>query len=284
MTASPEPTASAAPTGTEPSTVSDGGPVREEGGVLRIAVSTASAGTSLDPEALSAGTQALHEVARGEREVGAILLAGDGPNFCAGGNVRAFAAAEHRPDYLRALADTFHAFVQALLAADRPVVAEVSGWAAGAGLSLVLHADIAVGGASTRLRPAYLGIGLSPDGGMSWTLPRAVGAARARRIILTDEVIAAGDALAWGVLSDVVDDAEVATRARQIADRLATGPRGALAATRRLLTASATSTLPEQLAAESLSISTLSGTPEGIEGVDAFVGKRRPDFGAVRGS
>lgn len=258
------------------------GPVRDLGGVMRIAVSSAAAGTSLDPAAMTAGRQALHEVARGERDAGAILLAGDGPNFCAGGDVRGFAAADHRPDHLRSLADSFHGFIQALIAADRPIVAAVSGWAAGAGMSLVLYADVAVGGTSTRLRPAYLGIGLSPDGGMTWTLPRTVGAARARRILLTNEILDADTALALGVLGEVVDDAEVADRARAVADQIAAGPRGALTATRRLLTASATSTLPEQLAAEAHSISTLSASAEGVEGVDAFVEKRTPDYAAAR--
>ncbi|MGV9672146.1 enoyl-CoA hydratase/isomerase family protein [Gordonia sp. NPDC003504] len=258
-------------------------PVTQTGSVLTIAMSSPAAGTSLDDRALADGTAALHEVARGEREVGAILLRGTGANFCAGGNVRAFAAAAHRPTYLRDLADNFHAFVLALAAADRPVVAAVSGWAAGAGMSIVLHADIAIGGAGTKLRPAYPGIGLTPDGGMSWMLPRVVGLARARDIILSDRVIDAEEALAIGILSRIVDDTEVAAEAAAVAEKLAAGPRSALSATRRLLTASTTDSLAEHLAAEAASISARSGEPEGTEGVDAFLGKRRPDFGAARG-
>ncbi|MFT4394923.1 enoyl-CoA hydratase/isomerase family protein [Gordonia lacunae] len=252
--------------------------VSEANGVLTVAVSTAGAGNSLDDAALAAGTQALREVARGRRDVGAVLLVGLGKNFCAGGNVRAFAGADDRPTYLREIADNFHQLVGALHEADRPVVVAAKGWAAGAGMSLVLHADVAIGGPSTRLRPAYRGIGLTPDGGLTWTLPRAVGAARARQIILTDRVLTAEDALQWGLLSEIVADDEVEAAARTAAETIASGPRGADAATRHLLAVSADTTLVEHLALEARSISERSGLPEGIEGVDAFVGKRAPDF------
>ncbi len=258
-------------------------PVTQDGDVLVLRISDPDKGSALDGSALTLATAALREIARGEREIGAILILGAGRNFCAGGNVRDFASAQHRPTFIRALADSFHDFVTALLDADRPVVAGVRGWAAGAGLSVVLHADIAVGGPSTKLRPAYTGIGLSPDGGMTWTLPRAVGAARARDIILTDRVVNADEALAWGILSRLVDDdAEVEATATQIARTLAAGPRAGLSATRSLLSRSATATLRDQLAAEAHAISTNSGTREGIEGVDAFVGKRAPDFATAR--
>ncbi|MYR05054.1 enoyl-CoA hydratase/isomerase family protein [Gordonia sp. SID5947] len=268
----------------QPASTSAAPLVHQDGSVLTIAVSTSAAGTSLADDALAQGTAILHEVARGEREVGAILLVGTGANFCAGGNVRAFASADHRPTYLRGLADDFHAFVNALQAANRPVVAAVKGWAAGAGMSLVLHADVSIGGPMTRLRPAYRGIGLSPDGGLTWTLPRVVGSARARHIILTDQVIDADHALSWGLLSDVVADDEVESAARSAAEKIAAGPWEANAAARSLLTQSATRSLGDQLYAEAESISALSASPEGIEGVDAFVEKRSPDFGAARTS
>ncbi|MGC4932864.1 enoyl-CoA hydratase/isomerase family protein [Gordonia sp. DT30] len=257
-------------------------PVIQSGDVLTIAVSSAAAGTSLDDRAVIEGAAALGEIARGERAAGAILLIGTGANFCAGGNVRAFATAENRPAYLQQIANDLHIFILALAAADRPVVAAVTGWAAGAGMSIVLHADVAIGGSRTRLRPAYPGIGLTPDGGMSWTLPRVVGAARAREIILTDRVLDADEAVSLGILSRVVDDAQVTAQARATAEKLAAGPRSALAATRRLLTASATTSLAEQLVAEANSIAARSGDAEGVEGVDAFIGKRAPDYAAVR--
>ncbi|WP_232717676.1 enoyl-CoA hydratase/isomerase family protein [Gordonia metallireducens] len=256
--------------------------VSEADGVLTIAVSAAGAGNSLDDDGIAAGTQALREVARGRRDVGAVLLVGPGKNFCAGGNVRAFAAADDRPTYLRQIADNFHAFVAALYEAEIPVVAAAKGWSAGAGMSLVLHADVAIGGTSSKLRPAYRGIGLTPDGGLTWTLPRAVGAARARQIILTDRVLSADDALNWGIFSEIVADEDVEAVARANAEKIAAGPRSADSGTKRLLSVSSENSLIEQLALEGRSISERSGLPEGIEGVDAFVGKRVPEFGKTR--
>ena len=256
--------------------------VNEADGVLTIAISAAGAGNSLDDAGIAAGTQALREVARGRRDVGAVLLVGAGKNFCAGGNVRAFAAADDRPTYLRQIADNFHAFVTALYEAEIPVVAAAKGWSAGAGMSLVLHADVAIGGTSSKLRPAYRGIGLTPDGGLTWTLPRAVGAARARQIILTDRVLSADDALNWGIFSEIVADEDVETVARATAERIAAGPRSADSGTKHLLSVSSENSLLEQLALEGRSISERSGLAEGIEGVDAFVGKRAPEFGKTR--
>ncbi|MFW0791883.1 enoyl-CoA hydratase/isomerase family protein [Gordonia sp. CPCC 205333] len=252
--------------------------VSQAGRVLTIAISTADNGTSLNRQGLTDGAAALRQVARGERDAAAVVLVGRGANFCAGGNVRAFAAADDRAVFLRDLADNFHAFINALHESRLPVVAAVKGWAAGAGMSVVTHATIAIGGASTKMRPAYSGIGLSPDGGMTWMLPRIVGAARARHIILTNKIVGADEGLTIGLLSEIVDDDAVETRAQQVAAELAAGPAAALAATTELLHSGSTRSLPEQLIAEGASISALSSRPEGIEGVDAFVEKRPARF------
>ncbi|TDZ42895.1 enoyl-CoA hydratase/isomerase family protein [Mycobacteroides franklinii] len=242
-------------------------------GVLHITVATAAAGTSLDFAGVDAAVPLLRDL---PAEVGAILLNSSGANFCAGGNVRDFASAEDRAAKLDDLAGRLHDFVRAVDAADRPVVASVHGWAAGGGLSLVLLADIAIGGESTKLRAAYPGIGYSSDGGMSWALPRAVGKARAADILLTDRVVEASEALSIGLLSRVVADDEVQATAVATAEKLATGPREAQNRIRRLLRLSANNTLDAQLDLEQASIAEASVSPTGIEGVDAFVGKRKP--------
>ncbi|MFD4292671.1 enoyl-CoA hydratase/isomerase family protein [Rhodococcus sp. NPDC058505] len=256
--------------------------VRLVGDVLRIAIATADNGTALDSDAVNQGTTALRALAAGEIAAGAILLVGDGANFCAGGNVRAFAAADDRPAYILGIANELHDLVRLLAAATVPVVAAVHGWAAGAGMSLVCAADIALGGASTKLRPAYPGIGLTPDGGMSWNLPRIVGSRRAREILLTDAVLDADEAVRLGVLSRVVADDEVQEQAQQLAQRLATGPTASYAGIKELLARSEESTLSDQLDAEAAAISAASGGATGREGVDAFVAKRAPDFTSLR--
>lgn len=248
-------------------------------GVLHVVVSDPAAACSLSADGILQGTEALRGLRSGEIPARAVLLVGPGANFCAGGNVRGFHSAADRPAHVAEVAAAGHDFVRALAAVEVPVVVGVRGWAAGAGMSLVLSADVAVGGPGTRMRPAYTGIGLTPDLGMTWLLPRAVGRNRAHDILLTDPVIDAARALELGILSRVVDsDEDVAAEAARIAAGLAAGPRGAFAAIKRLLDASPDATLDAQLDAEAASISERSGTPEGIEGVDAFVEKRRPSF------
>ncbi|MFC9898211.1 enoyl-CoA hydratase/isomerase family protein [Nocardia sp. NPDC127579] len=244
-------------------------------GVLQITIATAAAGTSMDFEGITAGTAALRAL---PAEVGAVLLTGSGANFCAGGNVRGFAAADDRSAHIHALATTLHDFVRALDAVPVPVIAAVQGWAAGAGMSLVCAADIALGGPSTKLRPAYPGIGLSPDGGMSWTLPRLVGLGRAREILLTDAVLDAEEAVRLGLLSRLVADDAVRAEAGALARTLATGPRSTYATMKRLLAQSDSATLSDQLDAERDAIAASASTPAGREGVDAFAEKRKPDY------
>jgi 2-(1,2-epoxy-1,2-dihydrophenyl)acetyl-CoA isomerase len=177
-----------------------------------------------------------------------------------------------------ALAEAFHEMVTAIATCAVPVVAAVPGWAAGAAMSVVCAVDLAVAGRSTRLRPAYPGIGFSPDGGMSWTLPRLVGAGHARRILLTDEVLDAETAAALGVVALVVDDVDVLAEAERLAARLADGPTAAFGRIKTLLAGSPEATLSEQLAAEARAIGASADGPEGAEGLAAFVEKRPPRF------
>ncbi|MFD3506799.1 enoyl-CoA hydratase/isomerase family protein [Nocardia sp. NPDC058666] len=244
-------------------------------GVLQLTIATAAAGTSMDFDLIDAGTAALRTL---DPSVGAILLTGAGANFCAGGNVRNFAAADDRGAYLFDKAAVLHDYVRALVQAPVPVVAAVQGWAAGAGMSLVCAADIAIGGPSTKLRPAYPGIGLTPDGGMSWTLPRIVGLSRAREILLTDAVLDATEAVQLGILSRTVEDDDIRAEALRVAQSFVTGPRATYTAMKKLLAQSPTATLDQQLDAERDGIAAAANNSTGREGVDAFVAKRKPDY------
>lgn len=249
--------------------------VVQDGRVLRARVARGRHGT-LDGDALpviEAALRALDPV-----EIGAVLLVSEGTSFCTGGDVRAFASAQDRGAFVRDLADSFHRFVLALVACPVPVVVGVPGWAAGAGLSIVCACDLAVAGRSTHVRPAYPGIGFSPDGGMSWTLPRIVGAGRARHILLTDQVLDADAALAAGIVTVVVDDADVTAEAQNTAMRIAQGPTAALGRIKRLLAVSPDTTLAAHLQLEAESISASAAGPEGAEGLTAFTEKRPPRF------
>ncbi|MFP5021796.1 enoyl-CoA hydratase/isomerase family protein [Pseudonocardia phyllosphaerae] len=249
--------------------------VTRDGRVLRCRISTGRHGT-LDGPAMEEVTAALESL--DPAGTGAVLVHGDGENFCTGGDVRAFASAEDRYAYVHGLADTFHALQRPLAASPVPTVASVPGWAAGAGMSVALVCDLAVGGTSTRMRPAYPGIGFSPDGGMTWLLPRLVGQARARRILLTDEVLDADALTGLGLLTAVVADDAVADEAATLAHRLAQGPTDALGRIRGLLARTWDTGFAEQLAAEADSIATCASGAEGAEGLAAFAEKRRPVF------
>ncbi|MFD4366503.1 enoyl-CoA hydratase/isomerase family protein [Rhodococcus sp. NPDC058521] len=252
-----------------------------EEGVLRIVIATAENGASLDSDGVAQGTQALQILGD---EVGSVLLVGEGPNFCAGGNVHGFASASDRGAHVAEVAGVLHEFVRSLSELSAPVVAGVHGWAAGAGMSLVCLADIAVGGPSTKLRPAYPSIGFTPDGGMTWLLPRIVGISRARDILLSDSVLGGDEAVRIGILSRLVGDDVIQDEAFRLARSLAVGPTDAFAGIKKLLAASVTNSLGDQLDAEAASISAAANSPIGIEGVDAFVEKRRADFGSVKPS
>ena len=247
-------------------------------GVLTLPVSLEGKGNSLDSDAVDQAAIALRALLDGEIDAGSVLLVGLGKNFCNGGNVPGFAAAEDRSEHVRELADRLHGVVRMLDEVTVPVVAAVAGWAAGAGASLAMAADFSVGGPDTRLLAAYPGIGLSPDGGMSWRLPRAVGQPAARAFILGNEPMDGGRAFQLGLLTTFVDG-DVREAARSLAVRLAAGPRESYAAAKALLRASENATLSDQLDAERESIARLAVSPDGLEGVDAFVAKRRPEFG-----
>lgn len=249
-----------------------------DGRVLRIVLDRAEAGNAVDP-AMSAGLTAA--VDRIDERIGCVLLLAEGRNFCVGGDIRGFAAADRPGEHIGALATAFHEVQRAMAGADVPVVAGVQGWAAGAGMSLALCADVLVLGRSARMRAAYTGIGVSPDGGMSWTLPRAVGTARALDLILTNRPLDAEEALAAGLASRVVDDEQVRQVAEELAAGLADGPTGALGAAKWLVRTAMgirDDGFAEHLDREARTIARCAGSPEGREGIAAFVGKREPRY------
>jgi 2-(1,2-epoxy-1,2-dihydrophenyl)acetyl-CoA isomerase len=218
---------------------------------------------------------------RAEREDGlrALVLAGEGRAFMAGGDVTAFhAAGDGAAELVRGLIGLLE---ESCLVLDRlrvPVVARVQGAVAGAGMSLMLAADVVVAADDTRLAFAYTAIGTTPDGGLSWSLPRAVGLRRALEIALLGEPIDAAEALRLGLVTKVVPRDELDAETAAVAARLAAGPTQAFARTRELLRSSWRHTLPEQLALERESFIASAGTTDFREGVGAFVERRRPEF------
>lgn len=248
------------------------------GGVLTCVVSDNKKGHSLSGTRMKLAVAALSDVHLPSSPIRAILVRGQDGTFCNGGDVTAFSSAEDPATYIGDLAHQFHTFVRTLTQAPVPVIAAAQGWAAGAGMSIICAADVIVGGPSTSFRPAYSGIGLSPDGGMTWTLPRLVGFAKARDILLTNSSLRGRSALDAGLITRYVEDDQILSTADQIAHDMSMQSRDALAATKSLLWESQTNSFSVQLDREAASIAQRAGSTDGIEGVAAFIEKRKPSY------
>jgi 2-(1,2-epoxy-1,2-dihydrophenyl)acetyl-CoA isomerase len=213
---------------------------------------------------------------RGKARV--VVLSGQGKNFCFGGDLGGMVSsgADVRA-YLCELTTKLHAGMAHLAALDAPVIAAVNGTAAGAGLGLVLMADLAIAARSARFAPAYTGVGLTPDAGCTFLLPRVIGRKRAMELFLTNRIVDAAQALDWGIVNQIVDDAELNAAVTGLAARLAAGPAGAFGVVKRLLAESQPGYVA-QMARESRAIAAQAATAEGAEGISAFLEKRSPRF------
>ena len=211
----------------------------------------------------------------------AVLLTGAGDRaFCAGGDVAAFAAAGETglPLLLQRMTGALHLAVSRFAWMRAPVIAAVNGVAAGAGLSLVAAADLVVAADSARFTSAYTRIGLTPDGSSTWFLSRIIGPRRAMELHLTDRVLTAEEALAWGLVNRVVPAAGLAAEAERLVAQLTAGPTRAFGGVKKLIQTGLTDTLESQMERESRFIVDMAGSDDGREGIGAFAAKRRPRF------
>jgi 2-(1,2-epoxy-1,2-dihydrophenyl)acetyl-CoA isomerase len=208
----------------------------------------------------------------------AVVMTGQGKNFCFGGDLRGMAGyGGDITGYLTELTTNLHAGIAQLTRMDAPVIAAVNGTAAGAGFGLVLAADLAIAARGAKFAPAYSAVGLTPDAGCTFFLPRALGNKRALELFLTNRTIDAEQALSWGLVNQVVEDHQLLDTAQAMAGRLAAGAVGAFGAIKRLLGESQRG-FEAQLARESRSIAARGATAEGQEGIRAFLDKRAPRF------
>lgn len=208
--------------------------------------------------------------------VRAVVLCGSGRGFMAGGDL-----ATLRADPVQGAIDILtplNAALQLLAQMNAPVIAQVHGAAAGAGLSLVLMADYVIAAEGTRFNLAYINLGTSCDVGASWALPRIVGVRQALEIALLGEAFTADDALRLGLVNRLVPGAELDSTTAALAQRLAAGPTLAYGAMKRLMRASMDHTLPEQLAAEKDAFVHCAGTEDFRAGVEAFHRRQGPQF------
>jgi 2-(1,2-epoxy-1,2-dihydrophenyl)acetyl-CoA isomerase len=219
--------------------------------------------------------QTLNGAASGEVRVA--VLRNEGFAFCVGGDLAHFTQSKDRSAELRYVAETIHEALRLLAAAPVPVVTVVDGVAAGGGVGLALIGDIIVGTAATKFKMAYTDVGLSPDCGGSWLLTRRVGVGRALELSLTNRIVGVEEARAIGLVGPVGGD-DLNELVSGLVGRLARGSSDSIATTKRLTYAAATNGLSEHLDDEAISITRLSGSPDGREGLNAFIEKRQPVF------
>jgi 2-(1,2-epoxy-1,2-dihydrophenyl)acetyl-CoA isomerase len=209
----------------------------------------------------------------------AVIITGMGRMFCAGGDLKSFAAqGENLAYHLKEVTTYLHAAMSRLTRMNAPVIAAVNGTAAGAGMSLACACDLVLAIESAKFTMAYTRAGLTPDGSSTYFLPRIVGLKRALELTLTNRLLSAQEAQEWGIVTKVVPDTNLQAEADAFAAQLAAAATGALGATKRLLHSGWTETLETQMELETRAIAARAYTEDGREGITAFLEKRAPKF------
>lgn len=248
-------------------------------GVLRLTLNRPDRLNSFNPEmhlALRAG----FERARDDASVRAVLLTGAGRGFCAGQDLgdRDPRKASGPPDLGVTLENYYNPLVRRMRGLDKPIVCAVNGVAAGAGANIALACDIVLAARSARFIQAFSKIGLVPDSGGTWTLPRILGEPRAKALALTGDPLDAETAANWGLIWKAVADEALMEEASALAARLAAGPTRGLGMTKKAIQAAADNSLDQQLDLERDLQREAGRSADYAEGVAAFLEKRKPEF------
>lgn len=201
-----------------------------------------------------------------------------GKMFSVGGDLGDFATSPDRGARVKAIADSIHAGLALVHGLEIPVVSVIQGTAAGGGLGVALVGDIVIAAEEAKMVLAYTAAGLTPDCGLSWILPNRLTAPRYLDLVLTNRTITGREAAEWGLVSRAVPAADLEAEVGTVVDGLRSGPSGAFAAAKRLLRDAGGRTVGESMDAEAEGIAAAIAAPEGVEGVDAFIAKRRPVF------
>ncbi|HTT96042.1 MAG TPA: enoyl-CoA hydratase-related protein [Solirubrobacterales bacterium] len=237
---------------------------------------------AMSPEMIEELTTAMAWLAD-EAPIRALIVTGAGAAFCAGGDITWFRKGMEDPDVdiaanVRRGADALHMAIVDLRRIEVPVIGAINGPAAGAGFSLALACDLRIAADSAFFAPAYGRIGASPDGGMTYFLPRVLGPAKALELLLDDPNLPAADALGMGIVSEVVAKDELMGRARERAGKLAALAPYYVKMAKRLVGVSLDNSLPEHLQLERHGIADSMATEDAQNGVVAFFGGEKPVF------
>jgi 2-(1,2-epoxy-1,2-dihydrophenyl)acetyl-CoA isomerase len=250
----------------------------KEGAIARIELNRPDAANGLD----SLMASELKEAARlcdDDPGLKVVTLSANGRFFSAGGDLaQMLSHGDAIGDAAQALADDFHEAISSLSRMQAVLVIAVNGVAAGGGFSLTLIGDIVLAAESASFTMAYTRAGLSPDGASSYFLPRLLGLRKTQELMLTNPTLSATQACELGMITRVVDDADLAAETERLAARIAAGPRLANAYVKKLLLASAGNDLETQMALEAQLLAQCAASHDGREGIQAFFDKRKPEF------
>ena len=250
--------------------------VEHEGPIARITLNR--------PDRLNSFTAAMHEELKEAlnevTEARVIVLTGAGRGFCAGQdlNDRAVTSGDHPVDLGMTVETAWNPLIRRLTSLPQPVIARVNGVAAGAGANIALACDMVVAARSAKFIQSFSAIGLIPDSGGTWALPRLVGQARAMGLALTGEPLPAESAAEWGLIWKCVDDEALDAEVDAIAQKLASLPPLGLAAIKEMIRSSWSHTLDQELNRQRDAMRRLGFSDDYREGVAAFLEKRQPNF------
>lgn len=253
--------------------------VEKKDGIATVTLNRPDRLNALNSELMTELGKALDEI-EVDASIRCLLLTGAGRGFCSGADLASGDLNNDGglPDLGKALHDKYHPVIRKLAAFRMPVVCAVNGPAAGAGMSLALCGDIVLAAKSATFLQAFANIGLVPDAGSTFFLPRLAGSARALGLTMLGEKLPAETAAAWGLIWQCVPDEDLMPAALKVATKFATGPTVGLAQIRKLIRQSATNGLDAQLEAERESQVIAGRTRDFIEGVSAFLQKRPAKF------